>query len=206
MKILLMGPQGCGKGTQGELLSSKLGIPLVSVGQLLRDLSPTSPWYAEVKSDLNSGRLVSNTIAAAILCEEIKKDEYKNGFIFDGWGRRMKDLNTFDPNFDKVLYIHISEQTTIARLSTRRTCSSCGKIYNIVSMPSKVEGICDACGGTLIQREDDKEEAIQKRLEIFNTETQEVLHKFSAEDKLIEINGEQTPDAVFAEITAKLGI
>jgi adenylate kinase len=204
MKILLIGPLGSGKGTQGEMLSKHLNIPSISIGAALRALPTTSPYYEQVQSDLKAGKLASVDIAGEILKEETAKPEYKNGFIFDGWGRRLADLQKFDPGFDKVFYINISMQESIRRLSARWTCENCGKIYNTITMPPKVAGVCDVCRGKLVQREDDKEEAIKKRLEIFNTETKEVIDYFKKQGSLIEINGEQSPESVSKDIMASI--
>lgn len=206
MKILLMGPVGSGKGTQGELLSEYLGLPLISVGQTLRDLPKDHRWYKEINDILLAGTLAPQDKVSSILRERTSLPDCKNGFIMDGWGRSAVDLDFFDPHYDKVILIDISKETTLFRLSTRRTCASCGAVFNIKTMPPKVEGVCDKCGGALIQRDDDKQEAIIKRMEIFKTETQENIKKFRERGILVEVSGENSPEQVFKEILNKLSI
>jgi len=197
MKILLVGPQGCGKGTIGKMMSEYYNIPLISAGHILRNLPENHPDKDTVGKHMARGELVPQDLVARLLREETSKDICKDGFIFDGWARAMIDLEYYDPDFDKVIYIKISPETSIKRLSFRRTCSSCGAIFNIISVPPKVENVCDICGGTLVQRDDDTEEAVNRRLEIFNTETMEVIDYLKKQGKIIEIDGEGTPEEVF---------
>lgn len=204
MKILLVGPQGCGKGTIGKMLSDHFNIPLISAGHILRNLPQNHPSKEIVDKYMGSGELVPQDMVAQLLREETSKEVCDDGFIFDGWGRALIDLKYYDPNFDKVLYIKISPETSINRLAYRRTCSSCGAIFNIISVPPKVEGRCDICGGDLVQREDDTEEAVNRRLEIFNTETIEVIDYFKKQGKLVEIDGEGSPQEVFQLILEAL--
>ncbi|HOD01167.1 MAG TPA: nucleoside monophosphate kinase [bacterium] len=197
MKLLLIGPQGCGKGTIGKKLSQHLNIPLVSVGQILRDLPDDYPGKDEIENYVDKGELAPQNLVSEILKSEISKDIYGNGFIFDGWGRTLEDLDYFNPGFDKVIFINISPETSIKRISSRRTCENCGAVFNVVSVPPKVDGICDFCGGKLVQREDDVEEAVKTRLAIFNKETTKVIDYFRKQGNLVEVNGEGSPDEVF---------
>lgn len=197
MKILLLGPQGSGKGTIGEKLSEHFSIPLISAGQLLRDLPENHPYKKEIEHFMDVGELAPQDMVAELLREETSKERCKNGFIFDGWGRSLVDFNYYDPDFDKVIFINISPKVSVERLTSRRTCEDCGAIFNIVSVPPKVSGVCDKCGGRLIQREDDNEDSVKRRLEIFNTETMRVVDHFRETGKLSEIDGSGTPDEVF---------
>ncbi len=200
MKILLMGPQGSGKGTIGEMLSNHLHLPLIAVGDVLRSIPQDHPWYEEFHTVMNKGELAPQGKVAQLLKERTSQPDCKNGFIQDGWGRKMIDLEYFDPGYDLVLFLKISPETTVYRLSNRRTCRNCNKVYNIITAPPKVENVCDVCGGELYQRKDDTEEAIRRRLAIFNSDTQEVLDHFRKQGKLIEIDGEPMPDEVFESV------
>lgn len=206
MKILMIGPQGSGKGTIGGMVSESLNIPLISTGSLLRNIDKDHPWYNEINEQMNIGHLVDQKKVAALLDEELKKEECKNGFVLDGWYRSMKDVETYEVALDKAFYLTISPETTVKRLGSRRTCSECGEIYNTVtpSEKPKVDGICDKCGGKLEQRQDDTEEAILKRLSIFNSETAGVIDYLRENGLLIEIDGEGPPKEVFDRIKGYL--
>lgn len=204
MKILLMGPVGSGKGTQGELLSKYLKLPVISVGQSLRELPTEHPWYKEINEAMLSGALAPQDKVAEILREKTSRSEFEHGYIMDGWGRTTADLEYFDPGYDKVILINISPEESISRISTRRTCESCGAVYNVISMLPKISDICDKCGGKLIQRDDDKEDAIKKRLQIFRDETKETISRFRNEGKLIEVWGEDSPENIFQNILKSL--
>jgi adenylate kinase len=206
MKILMIGPQGSGKGTIGTMISESLNIPLVSTGNLLRNISKDNPWYKEINEQMNSGHLVDQKKVAALLNEELNKEKCRNGFVLDGWYRSMKDVEAYKVSLDKAFYLTISPETTVKRLGSRRTCSKCGEIYNTItpSEKPKIDGICDKCGGKLEQRQDDTEEAILKRLSIFKSETAGVIDYLRENGLLIEIDGEGPPEEVFDRIKGYL--
>ncbi len=206
MKLLMMGPQGSGKGTIGGMLAEYLRIPIISTGQILRDLPPKHPWYKEVHDLMDKGLLVNQAKVATLLQEELQKEKCFHGYIIDGWFRSMIDVNIFEPSLDKAVLLTISPETTVQRLGTRRTCSVCGKIYNTVTVRPQKEGVCDDCGGKLVQREDDTEEAIRKRLEIYNTKTKDVLEYLKRKNILEVIDGEGPPQEVFERVKTHLGL
>ncbi|MFZ2664474.1 MAG: nucleoside monophosphate kinase [Patescibacteria group bacterium] len=197
MHILLIGPPASGKGTVGEKISKDFSIPLISVGGVLRSMSENHPQKKRIDDIMESGELVPQDITAELLKEEVAKDSARNGFIFDGWGRRKEDLDYFDPGFDKVIYLKVSPETSIKRINARRTCDNCEAVFNLVSVPPKVPGVCDFCGGNLVQREDESEETTRRRLEIFDEETRETIDYFKNQGRLIEIDGEGTPNEVY---------
>jgi len=202
MMILLMGPQGCGKGTQGEKLSGFLNIPLITVGDLLRDLSQTHPRYVELHSVMDKGELAPFDLVAQLIQEKITALNCGSNYILDGWARSLHNLNFFDPNPDLVLVINISRQESVRRVSGRRTCETDGKVYNIYTLPKEEVA---KCAGNLVQREDDTEDAVNRRLDIYQTETLPVIEYFKKRGtKVIEIDGEQTPEDVFKSVTAYL--
>jgi adenylate kinase len=205
MKLLLIGPPASGKGTIGDKLSVEFHMPFFSVGELLRKLPEGHPQKEKIEEIMESGELVPQEIASVILREEVSKDSAKDGFICDGWGRIKEDLEYFDPVFDYVIYLKISPETSIKRISARRTCEKCEAIYNILSVPPKSSGVCDSCGGNLIQRDDETEEATRRRLEIFEEETRETIEMFRTQGKLLEIDGEGTPDEVYDLVKKALG-
>lgn len=203
MKILLMGPQGSGKGTVGELLSQKMGIPLISVGNTLRSLPESDSNYQLVNDYMKRGELAPQYIVARLLMERVQKDDCKNGYIFDGWGRNKVDFEHFDPGFDKVIVLIISRETSVKRISGRRICDVDGKVYNVYTLPGEE---LKKCTGNLIQREDDKEEAVNRRLDIYYTETQEVINDLKKRGIVLEIDAEPLPDEIFANIVSALGL
>jgi len=193
MRILLIGPQGSGKGTLGSFLSDHLEIPFISGGDLLRDLAENSPYYREVHTYMEKGALVPLDIMSGIIRERISQEDCTNGFIMDGWCRRTDDLKAFDPKFDLVLVLNISRETSIKRITGRRICSSNGKTYNIYTLPKEE---LEECTGELIQREDDTKEAVETRLNIYYTQTQEVIDYFEKKGLLKIIDAEGMPDEV----------
>lgn len=203
MKILLLGPQGCGKGTIGQMLSDKVGIPILSIGEMLRSVESSSHHYQKVQEELKKGVLVSEEIVVALIKEELAKEKYSSGYIFDGWGRRMSDLKAFDPGFDYVVVFELSRETSVKRISGRRLCEVDGKTYNIYTLPKEELA---KCPGKLVQRDDDTEEAVNKRLEIYYTQTMEVVDYFDKLGKTIHVSAEPFPEVIFADLMIKLGI
>jgi len=194
MKILLIGPQGSGKGTLGPILSNHLEIPFVSGGDLLRDLPKSSSYYDEVCGCMEKGLLVPLDIMSSIVQDRLSQEDCVDGFILDGWCRRLEDLRAFDPEVDIVLVVDISRETSIKRITGRRLCTSDGKTYNIYTLPKEK---LEECTGELIQREDDTKEAVEVRLNIYYIQTQEVIDYFEKKGILKVIDGEALPDKVF---------
>ena len=203
MKILLMGPQGSGKGTVGEMLSERLGVPLIGLGDILRALPKESADSIFVRSYMDRGELPPNDLLVKIISKRVLQSDCKDGYILDGWGRRFSDIEKFDPGFDAVLNLDISRETSIKRISGRRTCTSDGKIYNIYTLPKEQ---LKECVGELVQRADDTEEAVKTRLEIYYTATQETLDYCAKKGTLKNIDAEGTPKEVFINALTALGI
>jgi len=205
MKLLLIGPPASGKGTIGERLSRQFSIPFISVGALFRELPEGHPLKKRMDEIMESGELLPQDIVAQVLREEVEKESSRSGFIFDGWGRKLEDLKYYDPGFEKVIHLIISPETSIKRIAARITCEKCEAVFNLISVPPKVSGICDFCGGKLIKREDETEEATRRRLEIFSAETKETIDYFREKGNLLEIDGEGSPDEVYAKVVKALG-
>lgn len=206
MKLLLIGPAGSGKGTIGEMLSESSSIPILSVGQMLREIPKNHFWYEQINRQMEKGELVDQANVASLLRDRLSNDDYKNGFILDGWFRSMEDVKFFDPGFDKAVYLDIPKEESIKRLSSRRTCEECGDVYNIYYNPPKVEGKCDECGGKLVQRDDDTSDGINERLDIFEEETKKVINYLKKKEILVEIDGVGTPQEIFERVKKALGI
>lgn len=201
MIILLIGPQGSGKGTQAQIISTKLGIPHVSTGDILRS-NTNKEFRKEIDSYINQGRLVPNELILKILRHRILEKDCKKGFILDGFPRTLEQARALDKilKIDKVIEISIPDEESIRRLSGRMTCKKCNAVYNTLSSSPKIKNICDKCGGVLYQRADDNEESIKKRLEIYHKETEPILKHYSS----VKINGNQKIDKVNEDILKAL--
>lgn len=203
MKLILMGPQGSGKGTHAEIISKKLNIAHISTGDLFR--SASGSLKEEIDSYINSGKLVPDELTIKILKEKLSKKECKNGFILDGFPRNLSQAKALDSitSIDKVVVILISDKESIKRISSRLSCSKCGKVFNILTNPPKKENVCDICSSQLTKRKDDSEESLKKRLEIYHKETEKVISYYPKE-KIVEINGERSIGAVEKDILSAL--
>jgi len=212
MNLVILGPQGSGKGTQAEMLVKKYGFTHVETGEILRQMANSDhPLNNKIRKMLNEGILVSDDIVSEVLINSLNS-EHPDGFLFDGTPRNFEQyilmnelLSQKGEKIDKVIILKISEEETIRRLSSRRKCEKCGKVYNLVTNPPPEPTRCK-CGGGLIQREDDFPEAIRKRLEEFAHTTMKVIEAAANEGILIEINGEQAINDIHQEIVEKLGL
>jgi len=210
MKILILGAPGAGKGTQSDIISKKLNVPHISTGDILRkEISQGTELGKKVKEYVESGRLVPDEIIADILLNELKNDVYKNGYILDGFPRNIdqaKILENKGISFDKVVLIDTSEDEVLKRLSGRRVCEKCGAVYNIYYNKPKIDGVCDNCGGKLIQRDDDKEDVVKRRFEVFYNQTMPVIKYYEEKGILIKVNGNKSLDDIKSEIFKLLGV
>ncbi len=198
----MLGPQGSGKGTQAKMLSKRFNIPHVSTGDIFREnIKNQTELGKEISSYVNSGKLVPSEVTNKVMEEELKKNKYENGYILDGYPRDLSQAEFFD-KIDEINYailIDISDEETIKRLSSRRQCKKCGKIYGAVNL-EEGQKECKECGGELIQREDDKPEAIKKRLEEYHNKTKPLIIFYEEKDKLKKINGQQSIEKVNKDI------
>ncbi len=201
MILLILGPPGSGKGSQIEKIARKFNLKLIpSPGDLFRKIG-----NSEVRKYIASGRLVPDELVAKLIFEEIGDTE---NFILEGYPRNISQAETLknfltkrNKKLDKVIYLKVSEEEIINRITNRRICSRCGRNYNLITNPPKEEGKCE-CGGELIQREDDREEVIRTRFNIFRKQTEVLLDYYK--QKLIVIDGEQLIQKVFEDICKEL--
>lgn len=194
MKLILLGAPGAGKGTQGENISERLGIPSVSTGNIIRAaLKNGTEQGLKAKSYMESGKLVPDEIVIAMLKERIAEDDCKNGFILDGFPRTVPQAEALEKmgvEIDKAIEIYVSDEDIEQRLSGRRTCG-CGATYHIVYNPPKVEGICDKCGLELTIRNDDKPETIRERLKTYHEQTEPLKDYYRERGKLRVVIGQE---------------
>ena len=209
MIIILLGSQASGKGTQGELLSKRLKLPTLSIGQLYRDqISKQTQIGKMVKKYVIKGELAPEEYTEKLLTLELKKSKYKKGVIFDGFPRNFEQVKFIEKlfNIDVAILIDIDRKEVIKRIIGRLVCQ-CGEIYNLFSEKSELPlagNICKKCKGKLKPRSDDSPKAIKERLRIYDQETKPIINYFQQHNKLIKINGDQHINDVFKNIMAKL--
>ena len=188
MKLILLGAPGAGKGTQAERLCQELNIPTISTGNILRAAIKDGTAVGQVaESYMKAGKLVPDEVIIDIIHERVAQDDCKNGYILDGVPRTIAQAEALEKAgiiFDDVISIEISDEVIMDRMSGRRVCEHCGASYHLVAVPPKVEGVCDKCGGKLIQRHDDEPGVVKARLEVYHKET-EPLKDFYAERGLL---------------------
>ncbi|MFQ6861876.1 MAG: adenylate kinase [Beduini sp.] len=212
MNIILMGPPGAGKGTQAEKLVEKLGLVQISTGDMFRAaMKENTDAGARAKSYMDQGLLVPDEITNDIVKERLLQGNFGNGFILDGYPRNVFQAESLEKiseelniKIDAVVNIDVDFEKLIGRLSGRRICRSCGATYNLKFKPSKVEGVCDKCGGELYQRSDEDEETVKTRLNTYVEQTQPLIDYYTNKGELISINGDQAMDDVFNDIKTQL--
>ena len=206
MKIVLIGPQGSGKGTQAKLLKEKFGIPHISTGDIFREaIAEKTELGLKAKEIIDKGNLVPDEITNKIVKERLQKEDCKKGFILDGYPRNINQAKALD-SFAKIDYaveIFVPDEISIKRLSSRRQCPKCGAIYGL-DIPPKKDNICDKCGAELYQRDDDRPEAIKKRLEVYHKETEPVLDYYREKGILVRVDGTKPIKDVFEDIVRKI--
>ena len=210
MKLILLGAPGAGKGTQAEILCKKLGIPTISTGNILRAaIKEGTPTGLKAKSYIDAGKLVPDEVIIGIVHERLAQDDCKSGYILDGVPRTIAQAEALEKagiGFDAVVSIEISEEEILRRMNGRRVCEACGSSYNVVSIPPRVEGICDNCGGKLIQRKDDTPETVRERLKVYHTETEPLVDFYAARGLLRPVGSADTKEGTTQAILAALGI
>jgi adenylate kinase len=209
MNLVLLGPQGCGKGTQAEMLSARFKLPIIAVGELYREeIRKKTTLGKRAESFVQSGELVPEKLTEELIKKELKKKKYQHGVIWDGFPRNLEQAEYLEKNIrlDWVIFLDISVKESIKRLGGRWVCV-CGKTYNIKSDKAerpKHDLTCDDCGRKLKQRPDDKPEAIKERLKIYRRQTLPLIKRYQKHNKLIKINGAQKVDKVFKDILGAL--
>lgn len=210
MKLILLGAPGAGKGTQAEVLSAKLNIPTISTGNILRAaIKDGTPTGLQAKSYMDKGQLVPDEVIIAIVAERLAQDDCANGFILDGMPRTLPQAEALDKagvSLDHVLSIEISDEEIEQRMSGRRVCSQCGASYHIVARPTKVEGVCDACGGPVVLRDDDKPETVRQRLAVYHEQTEPLKGYYQAKGLLRSVDNQPTIEATTKVILEALGL
>lgn len=195
MKLILLGAPGAGKGTQAEKIVEKYGIPAVSTGNIIRAaLKAGTEMGLKAKSFMDAGQLVPDDVVIGIIKDRLKEKDCENGFILDGFPRTIPQAQALEDmgvDIDKVLDIEVPDEKITARMSGRRVCSKCANSYHLLYKKPKTEGVCDACGGKLIQRKDDAPETVQARLKEYHEMTEPLKDFYKKLGKLVIVEGQE---------------
>jgi adenylate kinase len=211
VRIVIFGPQGAGKGTQSERISEKYGIPGIATGEIFRAaLLGKTALGLKVSEYVDSGKLVPDELTIEVVSQRLHADDCKDGFLLDGFPRSLKQAEALDDilekqgrKLDAALVIEVPEEVSLRRLLGRRACEDCGKNYHIDN-PPMVDWTCDRCGGKVVERADDHEETIRKRLSLYHSQTEPLKKYYEAKGILRTVDGLGTPDDVFQRITSAI--
>jgi len=206
-KFIIMGPQGCGKGTQAKLLAERFDMVHISVGDIFRwNVQSHTKLAARIHRIVSAGQLVPDDIVEQIVRSRLEEHDWNFGFILDGFPRNASQAGFFLESYDvdAVIYIDVPDKVVTERVMARRVCSECGLDYNLIHHRPETEGICDVCGGSLVPRSDDNEASLAKRLEDFNAKTLPTLELFKQKELVIVVDGTKGIDQVQTEIRQKL--
>jgi len=205
LRIVVLGPPGAGKGTQAEMLERELGLKHLSTGDILREeVRKGTELGKRAEKYMKSGELVPDDLIVEMMEKEISK--YDN-FVLDGFPRNLKQAEALDKmcRIDKVILLEVPDEVILERLSLRRSCPKCNRVYHLKYNPPKENEICDYCGVKLYQRDDDKEEVIKKRLEVYRKETEPIAKFYREKGILVKVNGSKSIEEIFSDIKGVLG-
>ena len=211
--VVLLGPPGAGKGTQAEKISAKYNIPHISTGEIFRDnVAKETPLGLKIKDNMESGHLVPDILVCEVIEDRIKQADCAEGFLLDGFPRTVPQAEFFDEylkengmELTKVIDIEVEESLLMERMIGRRVCRKCGKPYHIPTMPPKVDGVCDVCGGEVYQRPDDNEATVKNRFKVYDEQTSPLTEYYMHTGKLSKIDGAAGIENVFGAICVLLG-
>lgn len=213
MKIIMLGAPGAGKGTQAKKIAEAFGIPHISTGDIFRaNLKEGTELGLKAKTYMDKGELVPDELTCDLVVDRISKDDAANGYVLDGFPRTIPQADALTnalaargEAIDFAIDVDVPDENIIKRMSGRRACVGCGATYHIEFAPTKVEGICDACGKELILRDDDKPETVANRLRVYHEQTQPLIEYYTNREVLYTVDGTQDIDKVFEDIRGILG-
>jgi adenylate kinase len=196
-RLLLFGPPGAGKGTQAAIVAKRLGIPHIDTGSIIRDnIKSETPLGIEAKSFVAKGELVPDELVIRLVEDRLKKNDARDGWLLDGFPRSLTQAKALSKMgagnaevVEKVVFIDVPEESLIKRLTSRRICSGCKAVYNLVTLAPSKEGTCDTCGGGLIQRSDDNEESVRNRFRVYHEETAPIADYYKQKGFLAKVDG-----------------
>ena len=212
MKIIMLGAPGAGKGTQAKKIAEKYGIPHISTGDIFRaNIKNQTELGMKAKAYMDQGALVPDELTLELIMDRFTNEDCKNGYVLDGFPRTIPQaealtaaLSDKQDAVDYAINVDVPDEAIVTRMSGRRACLTCGGTYHIKFNPTKVEGICDACGGELVLRADDKPETVQKRLDVYHEQTQPLIDYYQTQNILKEVDGTLPLEDVFGAIIAIL--
>jgi adenylate kinase len=212
MRVVLLGPPGSGKGTQAKLLEQRFGVVQISTGEMFRKaVAEKTGLGIRVEKYLSSGELVPDDLTISLMSERLKEEDVVRGFVLDGFPRTIpqaegveKILADHGWKLDAVINISVPTEVLVRRLALRRTCPACGMMYHLEHRPPRVEGECTSCGGVLETREDDNEETVRNRLQVYFAQTASLVDYYKDRSQLVEIDGSGGVDEIFASLHAEL--
>jgi len=212
-RVVLLGPPGAGKGTQAKLLQEEFGAVQISTGDILRKaVADQTQLGKEAAGFINSGALVPDSVIINLVAERLKANDCEQGFLFDGFPRTIPQAESLDEILKKlrrelncVLLVQVPQDVLIERLAGRRTCRQCGSMFHVVFSPPRREGMCDRCGGELYQRDDDKEQTIANRLQVYQNQTAPLVHYYQQRGLLHAIDGVGEIGQIRARVIEALG-
>ncbi len=213
MRLILLGPPGAGKGTQAKLISGRRGIPQISTGDILRQaVADGTPLGKEAKGHMDRGALVPDEVVIGLIRDRLAQPDCAKGYILDGFPRTVAQAQALDAMLGAmgtplhhVVAVHVEEEALVERLSGRRTCSQCQRPYHVRFNLPKTEGVCDACGGGLLQRDDDREETVRRRLSVYRQQTEPLLAYYKGAGLLKELVGEGKIEEIAEQIDRIIG-
>ena len=197
MRILLLGAPGAGKGSQAKFLVKKYNIPQISTGDLLRAaVADKTPLGLQAKAAIDAGQLVSDDIVLGMINERLTQPDTESGFILDGFPRNIlqaqaldKLLDSLDTPLETAILIDVADDLIVQRIVNRESCINCGQMYNLISSPPQKEHVCDICGSDLIHRDDDNEETVKSRLDVYHKQTEPLVDYYDKQHKMVKIDG-----------------
>jgi adenylate kinase len=214
MNLIIMGPPGAGKGTQSRRLGEYLGVPVISTGEILRDeIKRKTALGTKAKRHMDKGELIPDTLMIGVIEGRLKRSDCERGFILDGFPRTVAQadalhrmLGQLGGSLERSVSLSVPNEELLKRLSGRRTCHDCGAMYHIIFDPPTNSGLCNKCNGELYQRDDDYEDIISSRLEVYEAQTAPLLDYYRGHRLLLEVDGIGGRDDILDRILTRLGI
>ena len=200
--FIFLGPPGAGKGSLAVKVAEDYKIPHISTGDIFRaNIKAQTPLGVKVKAIIDSGSLVSDELTFELVKDRLAQDDCKNGYILDGFPRTIPQAEMLEGLVSdvKVVNFEIQDEIVIRRLSTRRVCKACGANFNVLTRPPKVEGVCDKCGGELYQRDDDKQESIMHRMDVYREQTEPLINFYKAKGKITDLDASIETDVLLGK-------